>query len=429
MSEKMQTSNHLENEINDGGQIKAKWYYSYPALIGTLIFCFPISLVLSIIRCIKIKNQSRGYRMRSIIAVFINAVWMIFVISALMLGGFSGDAETGIQIASTETTTVQQTVNQDDVSNFSLSEDLNETIDSGTEASTTIENAQLVTEEITYGIEIDVADNEGDGWDGGEDIDTFGYPIMYYEGYWDDIKLLNAAAKAEDIADYVDYDYYTIPGYDGLIFFLSDDVFYEESEGIPYGVFQVNNSGMIGEVFKGTIELRQSDYDNAEFYRDDIITEQGGDYGFDKMGWIDEYTYNHAVKRLEENKKQMEYEISQEESKQAALDNGYVPGGYSYEDIARYIDDYIGFNVSWKRGVVTSVAGDTVRVCAVYDNFYGTVLPNYDKSFVLDCSQAVFENGRPLVDDYINFDGMITGMNRYTNYIEIKANSVHVSSY
>lgn len=79
--------------------------------------------------------------------------------------------------------------------------------------------------------------------------------------------------------------------------------------------------------------------------------------------------------------------------------------------------------------MVTSVAGDTVRVCAVYDNFYGTVLPNYDKSFVLDCSQAVFENGRPLVDDYINFDGTITGMNRYTNYIEIKANSVHVSSY
>ena len=419
----------MKDTIHDEEQYIAKWYFTYPVLIGTMIFCLPISLILSIIRCIDIKKQSRGYRVRSIIALLINTAGAILFVITLIAGGFSGGDESNTQIVSTEITTVKQTVSQEEIKVTSLSDVSNEELDGGIEAGDTKDNAQIETEELYCGIETSVTEGEADGWDGGETIDTFGYPIMFYEGYWEDIGLLNAVAKGEIVAKYTDYNYYTIPGYDGLIFFLSDDVFYEEPKGTPYGVFRINDDNMIGEVFNEAIELTQSDYENAEDYRDDIIAEQGRDYGFDKMGWIDETIYNHAVKRLEENRKQLEYEESLEESKQAALESGYVPGSYSYEDIARYVDDYIGFKVSWKGGVVTSVVGDTVRVCVDYDYFYGTVLPNYDKSFVLDCSQATLENGRPLVDDYISFEGTITGMDKYTNNIKIKAESIHVSSY
>ena len=144
------------------------------------------------------------------------------------------------------------------------------------------------------------------------------------------------------------------------------------------------------------------------------------------MGWISEFSYNYSLNRLEEQKKQWEYQESKAESQQAALDNGYVPAGYSYEDIARYIDDYIGYKVSWDGGLVTDVTGDMVTVCVSFDNFYGYSTPNYNKSFELDCSQAYFDNGKPLVDDHILFEGTITGMDLFTNYIEVRADSVHV---
>lgn len=288
-------------------------------------------------------------------------------------------------------------------------------------------NAVKNREKTDYNTELDSA--EGDAWDEGEVVDTFGYPIMYYDRYWEDIELLKTVAAGKTVANYTDYDYYTIPGYDGLIFYLSDDALYGKSESIPYGVFTVSDAGTIGEAYVEPVQLTRKDYENADFYRDDIIEEQGRDYGFDKMGWIDQDSYDHAIKRLETNKKQMEYEEAKEESKQAALDNGYVPGGYSYEDIARYVDDYIGFKVSWKRGVVMSITGDFVTVCVDYDILYGTPVPNYDRSFILDYSQATLDNGKPLVDDYINFEGTITGMDEYTNYIEIKADSIQVSSY
>ena len=272
-----------------------------------------------------------------------------------------------------------------------------------------------------------------DAWTEGDTINTFGYPVMDYEGYWEDIAILQAAADGGLVVDRTDYGYYTIPRYDNLIFYLSEYALYDAEEGIlgdePYGVFSKSDAGTIGEIYTEPIELTIDDYINAERYTDEIISEQGNVYGFEKMGWISEFSYNYSLNRLEEQKKQWEYQESKAESQQAALDNGYVPAGYSYEDIARYIDDYIGYKVSWDGGLVTDVTGDMVTVCVSFDNFYGYSTPNYNKSFELDCSQAYFDNGKPLVDDHILFEGTITGMDSFTNYIEVSADSVHVQPY
>ena len=284
--------------------------------------------------------------------------------------------------------------------------------------------------EFDYGASM--GDSTDDAWTEGEVIDTFGYPIMDYDGYWDDIALLNEAANGTAIATPTDYWYYTIPGYEGLVFYLSGRAIYDAEDGIlddaPYGVFYTNG-GLIGEVCNDPIELTVDDYVNAESYEDSIIEANGNSYGFGKMGWIVKSIYNNTVNRLDSHKKQYEYEESKAESQQAALDNGYVPGGLSYEDIARYIDDYIGYKVSWDGGLVTDVSGDIVTVCASFDDFYGYSTPNYNRSFELDCSQASFDNGKPLVDDHILFEGTITGTDPLTNYIEVSADSVHVQPY
>ncbi len=289
-----------------------------------------------------------------------------------------------------------------------------------------------MTENNGYDYGAAMGDSTDDAWTEGEVIDTFGYPIMDYDGYWDDIALLNEAANGTAIATATDYWYYTIPGYEGLVFFLSERAIYDAEDGIledvPYGVFY-RDRGFIGEVCDDPIELTLDDYVNAEPYEDAIIEANGNQYGFGKMGWISKSIYNSTVNRLDSYKKQYEYEESKAESQQAALDNGYVPGGLSYEDIARYIDDYIGYKVSWDGGLVTDVTGDTVTVCVSFDNFYGYSTPNYNKSFELDCSQASFDNGKPLVDDHILFEGTITGTDPFTNYIEVEVDTLHVQPY
>lgn len=71
----------MYDEKGKDSKVNTKWYFSYPVLILTLIFCFPCSFSLSIVRLLMVKNPEKWYKIRSILAVALNTILMIFSIN------------------------------------------------------------------------------------------------------------------------------------------------------------------------------------------------------------------------------------------------------------------------------------------------------------------------------------------------------------
>lgn len=71
----------MYDEKDKDSKVNTKWYFSYPVLILTLIFCFPCSFSLSIVRLLMVKNPEKWYKIRSILAIALNTILMIFSIN------------------------------------------------------------------------------------------------------------------------------------------------------------------------------------------------------------------------------------------------------------------------------------------------------------------------------------------------------------
>lgn len=78
-----------KKSLEAGGQegYKAKKYCSFPVLMLLLIFCFPISLLLSLLRLRGFKEQSKGYQIRGVLALGINVVLILSLIHSEVSAG------------------------------------------------------------------------------------------------------------------------------------------------------------------------------------------------------------------------------------------------------------------------------------------------------------------------------------------------------
>lgn len=75
---------NLSQEEKEKRVIKPKWYCSYPILIISLLFCFPISFVLTLLRLWTIKYQKKGYKIRSILAVLFHVLFILMTVGMVV---------------------------------------------------------------------------------------------------------------------------------------------------------------------------------------------------------------------------------------------------------------------------------------------------------------------------------------------------------
>jgi len=81
-------------------KFREKWYLSLPIIIISLVFCFPLSIILTVLRFISVKKQPKGYKVRSWIAVTMHVLFW----GLLFWGAFDGEP----QVAITENVTIAE---------------------------------------------------------------------------------------------------------------------------------------------------------------------------------------------------------------------------------------------------------------------------------------------------------------------------------